>query len=281
MAVGNPAPPPLRRPRTSARQRLRAGVLDAYPSILLLAGLLLFWEFWVGYRDVQAYLLPAPSRVWDAFLEIRGTLLGHTRTTLGESVLGLAAAAVTGVALAVVIAFVPLVRRAIYPLLVITQTVPMIVLAPLFLIWFGFGIETKILVVALVGFFPIVVSTADGLITGPDSEMIALVRSMGASRVQVMRLVRIPAALPSFFAGLKIAAAYAVTGAVIGEWVGSSSGSGLGILINRASAAYRTDRIFVAIVVIALLSIALFAAVQVAARLSTPWMYAETRETSE
>lgn len=255
--------------------------MDSAPALVLIVALIAFWEFWVGYRDVKPYLLPAPSAIWQDFLEIRDTLPGHTWTTFQESVAGLLAAIVAGVSIAVLIASVPLFRRAIYPILVVTQTVPMIVLAPLFLIWFGFGIETKILVVALVGFFPIVVSTADGLITGADREMVALVRSMGANRIQVMRIVRIPAALPSFFAGLKIAAAYSVTGAVIGEWVGTSSGSGLGILINRARAAYLTDRIFVAIAVISLLSIVLFAAVQLAARLSTPWMFAENKEKSE
>lgn len=269
------------RGRTSLLTRLRHGGVQSLPAILLLVSLVAGWEAWVRVADLKPYLLPAPSRIWDAFLEVRGTLPGHTRTTFNESVAGLAAAAGVGVSLAIVIASVPLVRRAIYPILVVSQTIPMIVLAPLLVIWFGFGFMPKVLVVALVGFFPIVVSTADGLITGADREMVALVRSMGGTRLQILRIVRIPAALPSFFAGLKIAAAYAVTGAVIGEWVGSTSGSGLGILISRSQASYRVDRIFVAIAVISLLSIAFFAAVQLAARLSTPWMFAGTREDSK
>ena len=243
--------------------------------MLLLVALIGLWEVLVAVLDTQPYVLPAPSRIWRAFLGIRADLPRHTWTTLSESLLGLAFAAVIGVALATIIAGVPLVRRVLYPLLVVSQTIPMIVLAPLLIIWFGFGMTPKVIVVALVGFFPIVVSTVDGL-TGADADMVALVRSMGANRLQVLRYVRIPAALPAFFAGLKIAAAYAVTGAVIGEWVGASSG--LGIVITRSQASFRIDRVFVAIFVIAALSIALFAAVHLLARLTSPWMYAEQRE---
>ncbi len=250
-------------------------MFEYLPPVLLLVALIGLWEVLVAVLDTQPYVLPAPSRIWRAFLGIRADLPRHTWTTLSESLLGLGFAAVIGVALATIIAGVPLVRRVLYPLLVVSQTIPMIVLAPLLIIWFGFGMTPKVIVVALVGFFPIVVSTVDGL-TGADADMVGLVRSMGANRLQVLRYVRIPAALPAFFAGLKIAAAYAVTGAVIGEWVGASSG--LGIVITRSQASYRIDRVFVAIFVIALLSIALFAAVHLLARLTSPWMYAEQRE---
>jgi ABC-type nitrate/sulfonate/bicarbonate transport system permease component len=263
--------------------RVGAGVLIAarqlavqyLPPVLLLVVLLLVWEWWVRYYDVKPYLLPAPSRIWSAFLEIRGTLPHHTRVTLIESIAGLGVGIVVGVALAVVIASVPLVRRVLFPLLVVSQTIPMVALAPLLIIWFGFGLMPKVIVVALVGFFPIVVSTVEGL-TNSDPEMIGLVRSMGASRFQVMRYVRIPGAMPSFFAGLKIAAAYAVTGAVVGEWVAASDG--LGVVINRSRAAFRIDRVFVAITIISLASIALFGAVQLLARLASPWMYVRREE---
>jgi ABC-type nitrate/sulfonate/bicarbonate transport system permease component len=145
----------------------------------------------------------------------------------------------------------------------------------LLIIWFGFGMTPKVVVVALFGFFPITVSTVDGLL-GADRDMVGLVRSMGAGRIAVMRHVLIPSALPSFFAGLKIASAYAVLGAVIGEWVGASSG--LGIFITRAQTSFRVDRVFVAVIVIALVSIALFALVHIAARLATPWLYVEKEE---
>jgi ABC-type nitrate/sulfonate/bicarbonate transport system permease component len=133
----------------------------------------------------------------------------------------------------------------------------------------------KVLVVTVVGFFPIAVNTVEGLLTA-DPGMIELVRSLGGGRWQSLRLVRLPAALPAFFAGLKISATYAVLGAVIGEWVGASSG--LGLFITRAQASFRTDRVFVAVVVIATVSIGLFALAEALARLLLPWRYARTQE---
>lgn len=251
--------------------RRSLGVVQRYlPALVLLALLVAGWEAWVRVFDTRPYVLPAPSRIWRAFLEVRGTFPAHIRTTGTEAVYGLAWAAAVGVALAAIMATVPLVRRVLYPLLVISQTIPMVVLAPILIVGFGFDMTPKIVVVALVGFFPIVVSTVEGL-TGADREMVDLVRSMGANRLQVLRHVLIPWATPAFFSGLRIAAAYSVVGAVIGEWMGASSG--LGIYITRSQTAFRTDRVFVGIVLIALMSIALFVAVEILARLASPWMY--------
>ena len=255
-----------------ALRRLLAAYL---PALLLLVLIVGTWEAWVRAFHPKPYVLPAPSRIWDAFLQTRDVLPGHIRTTLAEALLGLAIAAAVGVALALAMATWPLVRRVLYPILVVSQTIPMVVLAPILIIWFGFGMTPKVIVVSLVGFFPIAVATVDGL-TGADREMLGLIRSMGGGRGAELRYVRIPAALPSFFAGLKIAAAYAVLGAVIGEWVGASSG--LGIYITRAQNSFRLDRVFVATVIVALVSIALFAVVQIAARLATPWMYIRQQE---
>jgi ABC-type nitrate/sulfonate/bicarbonate transport system permease component len=146
----------------------------------------------------------------------------------------------------------------------------MIVLAPLLAIWFGYGIEPKVVVVALVTFFPVLVGTTDALLRA-DRQMLALVRSMGAGRLQTLRYVMFPSAIPGFFAGLKIAAAYAVTGAVIAEFIGASSG--LGLYITRSHSAFRTDQVFVGIVLVALLSLALFAATHLANRLVAPWLF--------
>ncbi len=250
-------------------------VWEYAPAVLLFAALVGGWEAWVRVFDTKPYILPAPSRVWSAFLDVRGVLPGHIRTTVTEAVLGLIYGAVVGVVLAVLIASLPLVRRVLYPLLVVSQTIPMVVLAPLLIAWFGFGMTPKIVVVALIAFFPIVVSTAEAL-AGADAEMVGLVRSMGAGRLQVMRYVLLPSALPAFFAGLKIAAAYAVVGAVIGEWVGASSG--LGLFITRSQRSFRVDQIFVAVVVVALTSIALFGIVHLLARLVSPWMYVYEQE---
>ena len=241
------------------------------PALVLLAALVGLWELMVEVLDTRPYILPAPSAIWDVFAEKGHLFPAHIRTTAVEAIAGIGAAAAGGVILAVLIASIPIVRRVLYPIAVTSQTIPMIVLAPLLVVWLGLGIEPKVTVVGLVCFFPIVVSTVDGLASA-DREMVALVRSMGASRLEVLRHVLIPSAVPSFFAGLKIAAAYAVIGAIFGEWVGAQSG--LGIFILRSRSAYQTDQIFAAIVVIALLSIALFVAVHLLARVASPWKYA-------
>lgn len=258
-----------RHPLLSASTRgLRHAVTAYLPAATLLVLLVAGWELLVWVMDIRPYVLPAPSRIWDAFMGTREVLPAHTWTTLQEALIGITAGAGVGIALAALIASVALVRRVLYPLLIVSQTIPMIVLAPLLGIWFGLGLTPKVVVVALIAFFPVVVSTADALLRA-DRELISLVRSMGANRVQTLWHVLIPSAIPSFFAGLKIAAAYAIAGAVIAEWVGASSG--LGIYINRSTAAYRTDQVFVAVVIIALLSMALFAAVHILSRLAAPW----------
>ncbi len=252
-------------------RRTGAAALEYAPALVLLVALVGLWELMVQVLDTRPYILPAPSAIWDVFAEKGHLFPAHIRTTAVEAIAGIGAAAAGGVILAVLIASIPIVRRVLYPIAVTSQTIPMIVLAPLLVVWLGLGIEPKVTVVGLVCFFPIVVSTVDGLASA-DREMVALVRSMGASRLEVLRHVLIPSAVPSFFAGLKIAAAYAVIGAIFGEWVGAQSG--LGIFIIRSRSAYQTDQIFAAIVVVALLSIALFVAVHLLARVASPWKYA-------
>ncbi len=258
--------------RSRARWPFRALrlALEYLPVALVLVGLVGLWEVLVRVLDTKPYILPAPSKIWRAFVDTRGLLVDHTKTTAVEALAGLLFASIIGVVLAGVIAAVPFVRRVLYPILVVSQTIPMVVLAPLLIVWFGFGITPKVIVVALAGFFPIVVATVEGLLSA-DADMIGLVKSMGASRWQVTRYVYLPWAVPSFFAGLRIAAAYAVIGAVIGEWVGASSG--LGIFITRSQVSFRTDRVFVAIAVVALLSVAIFGAVHLLARVASPWRY--------
>ena len=247
---------------------LRRFVERSLPALALLVALGVAWEVGVRVMDVPAYLLPAPSAVWAAFLHLRPTLSGHVIATVTAATAGLVLAAVAGAALAVAITGLGLVRRVVYPLLVVSQTIPMIVLAPLLVAWFGFGLAPKVLVVALIGVFPIVVSTVDG-IDSADRDVVDLVRSMGADRVDLVRHVLVPTALPAFFAGLKIAAAYAMVGAVIAEWMGASAG--LGLLLTRSQASFRVDQVFVGIALIALVSIGLFTIVRLLGRLATPW----------
>jgi len=254
----------------SPPRRRRPPLFGRLAPLLLVAALLGVWQVWVTVGHVAVYLVPAPSRIAGALVSARGLLVGHLLTTTAEAVLGLLVGAGAGVLLAVAIASVGLLQRVLYPLLVASQTIPMVVLAPLLVLWFGYGLTPKVVVVALIVFFPVVVSTVGGL-AGADRELVDLVRSMGGSRRQVLRTVLFPAAVPAFFAGLRISSAYAVAGAVIGEWVGAESG--LGVFIDRARASYAVDRIFVAVLLIAVLSMALFGLVGLAARAASPWQY--------
>ena len=246
------------------------------PPIALIATLVGVWEVAVRLLDTPAYILPAPSEIILAAGDIGGLLPEHVLTTASEALLGIVIGAAAGVALAIAIWSNVTVRRVLYPLLVGSQTVPMIVLAPLLVLWFGLGLTPKVVVVVLIALFPVAVATVQGL-EGADDEQIDLLRSMGADQRQIMRIVLVPTALPGFFAGLRIAAAYAVAGAVIAEWVGASSG--LGLFITRSQASFRVDRVFVGVGVITLLSIALFGAVHVLARLASPWRFAADTDT--
>ncbi len=237
------------------------------PTLVVLAALGT-WEAWVRIRHVPDYVLPPPSRVARTAVDSWHLLPGHLGTTLLETVLGLVAGAAAGVGIALLVSGVPLARRSLGPLLVASQTIPMIVLAPLFAIVFGFGLTPKVVVVALITFFPVTISTVAGL-DGADDELVDLVRALGGRTGTVLRVVRGPAAVPSFVAGLRISSAYAVAGAVIAEGTGGSRG--LGFFITRSQSSFRVDRIILAVVVVAAISAALYGLVGLLGRLATPW----------
>ena len=218
------------------------------------------------------WLLPSPLDIVAALAGSGDLLLVHAATTLVETLLGLTVAFVLGVGLAVAMDRVPIARRAFYPVLVASQTVPVVAVAPLLTIWFGFDMLPKVIVVALVCFFPIVVGTFDGL-RSVDPDAIRLIRSMGASGWQLFGRVRWPAALPSLFSGTRIGVTYGVIGAIVGDWVGGSRG--VGIYMMRAADQLLTERVFAAIVVSSLLSVLLFLAVTIVERLVVPWQRRE------
>lgn len=260
------------RPTAPRRRPEWSTVLGWLVPLLALALGLLAWEVIVRLRDTPAWFIPKPTEVFRELVESRALIWGHTWTTLQEMLLGLALAFVLGVLLALAIASSRLVDRAVYPAIVASQAVPIIALAPILLIWFGYGMTPKVIVVVLTCFFPIVVSMVDGL-RAADADALALLRSMGASRWQLMRTVRIPAALPALFSGTRIAAAWSVIGALVGEWVGASSG--LGYLMTRSASQFQTPRLYAAVFVAAALGILLFALVALAERAALPWRRAE------
>ncbi len=242
-----------------------------FPAVAMVLALMLLWEFGVWLGGIAPWLLPAPSRIVRAGLESRSLLGEHTWQTIQETLLGFASALVLGVGLGVAIDLSPLLRRALYPLLVSSQTVPTVAIAPLLVIWLGYGIWAKVIVVMLVCFFPIVVNTADGL-RSADPELIALLRTMGASRWKVFWKVRLPGAMPMIFSGIKVGITYSVVGAILGEWVGASQG--LGVFMLRATNSFRTDWVFVSIALTAIMSLLLFGLVTVIERVSLSWYYA-------
>ncbi|MGI6368378.1 MAG: ABC transporter permease [Anaerolineae bacterium] len=244
------------------------------PPLALGMALLLLWQAATLYLNIQDWLLPSPLQILQAGWQARGVMGPHVWQTIQETVIGFALALLAGLTLGMSIDYSHWLRRALYPLLVLSQTVPVIAIAPLLVIWFGYGILPKVLVVGLVCFFPIVVSTADGL-RSADPDQIALLRTMGASRSDVFRLIRLPGALPSVFTGIKVGITYSVVGAIMGEWVGSSRG--LGVFMLRATNAFRTDWVFVSIAITAALSVLLFGLVNLVERILLGWYYASRR----
>jgi len=238
------------------------------PPLGALAAFVLLWQGYVSIKSQPAWLLPGPFLTLQTFWLKRGLLLENAAVTFYEAFLGLILAVLLAVLLAFLLTALPKLGQGVYPLLVASQVVPIIVLAPLFLIWFGYGLLPKILVVILICFFPIVINFFAGL-NAFDASALAFYRHMGASPLRLFFKVRLPGALPYFFGGLRVAAAYSVMGAVIGEW--QAAEKGLGRLITVAQDAYNAALVFAAILAIALLSGAIFGLVWLAERHFLRW----------
>ena len=244
------------------------------PPLVLVAALAAGWEAYVRVSGVSPLVLPAPSRILAQLWAFRADALTHLGPTMLEAALGLAIAVAFAIVVALAMDRFAVLERALAPILVASQTIPVVAIAPLFVLWFGFGIAPKVLVVVLVTFFPIVVALLRGF-AGVEAEASELFRSYAASSGQAQRLLRWPAALPSFFTGLRIAATYAVIGAVFGEYVGAREG--LGIWMQLSQNAFRTDLVFAAILLTAVVSVALYLGVGVLERLAIPWHVASRR----
>lgn len=237
------------------------------PFALLAAGVAA-WEAAARLGVAEDYLLPAPSEVARALVEDRDLLMPDAWVTAQEVLLGFAIAVVLGIALAVLLHLSPVLRQAVYPLVVASQAVPMIVIAPILVIWFGFGMAPKLIVIALICFFPIVVNTFDGL-QSVDREQVKMLQTLNASRSDVFRYLELPSSLPYLFSGARIAVAVAVIGAVFGELVGSDAGLGHAIQIGTAQ--LLTARVFAAVVILSVMAIGLFALVAALERWAVPW----------
>lgn len=243
------------------------------PFITIIA-LLILWESCVRIFRMPLYVLPAPSQVIAALVQDAGNLASHGLITVVEALAGMVIAFTLALALGVLMDAFPAFKQSVYPILVVTQTVPMIVLAPIFIIYLGFGLAPKILTVVLMCFFPIVISFVDGMAQVSPAYQ-NLLRSYGAKKTQIYRLAKIPAAMPSVISGLKVAATYSISGAVVGEWIASQAG--LGYYLLRVKNNYMLDKVFACVVVIILLSLMMNGLIRLIQNLWAPYMKTEKR----
>ena len=237
-------------------------------SGLLLAAFVGVWALVASLDSVDDLTLASPAETGRAFRDDWSLLMDNAWVTLYEVLLGLAIAIVAGLGAALAMHLSRTLRDAAYPLLVASQAIPIVVLAPILVLAFDYGIGPKLAIVALICFFPITVAALDGL-RSTDPEQLKLMRSFGASRLRTLRSVEAPAALPSFFSGLRIAATVSVIGAVFGEWAGADEG--LGRLVLLGNTQLQTPRVYAGIVILTLMAVALFALVTLAERIACPW----------
>ena len=233
------------------------------------------WEVYVDLGGADPLILPPPHAVATALYTDRGLLWSNFLVTAQEILLGIVVAAVAGLLLAVAVHFSTTLRQAMYPLLVASQAVPIPMVAPLLVLWLGFGIGPKLVVIALVSFFPIVVTTFAGL-ESVDPDLLKLMRTFDAPRKRTFRFVELPSALPGVLTGTKIAVVVAVIGAVFAEW--NSASAGLGFLFNQAEAQLLAPRAYAVVVILCVFAIALFGLLTLAERLAVPWAYGRRTE---
>jgi NitT/TauT family transport system permease protein len=255
--------------------RLRRLLAEAVVPTVTLLAVLLAWEAATRAFHIPNFVIPAPSAILGEGWAWRYRFLGHTWVTLYETLGGFALSMGVGVPLAVIIVYSPALRRALYPLIVLMQSVPKIAIAPVLLLVLGHGEFPKVIVAFLVAFFPVVVDTATGLAATPP-ELLDLSRSYRASAFKTFVKVRLPMAMPFIFAGAKVAITLSVIGAVVGEFVGSDEG--LGYVILSATSYWKTELAFSSMILLSLMAIVLFGAVELVERITCPWLASGTDE---
>jgi putative hydroxymethylpyrimidine transport system permease protein len=243
--------------------------MRALRPLIILAGLICLWQIVVSLSSVPPYILPSPIEVAAAWWRRADVILEHALLTAAEILLGLALGAFLGACSALSMAYFRPARRWLLPVLVISQAVPVFALAPLLVLWFGYGIASKVAMATLIIYFPVTAAFHDGL-RRTEPGWLDLARTMNASRASMLLHVRIPAALPALSSGLRVATAVAPIGAVIGEWVGSSAG--LGYLMLHANARMQIDLMFAALFTLAVLAVALYFTMDALLRRAMPWL---------
>lgn len=243
-------------------------IISKLAPFISIAFIFIIWLFVSEGGLVPAYMLPSPVDVLKAFVNDMPILLHHASITLQEAIYGL----IIGIIMAFVIATLmdrfPFIYKAVYPLLVITQTIPTIAIAPLLVLWLGFEMAPKIALVIITTFFPITISLLDGY-RSADIDAINLIRSMGGGRLKIFRYIKLPSAMNHFFSGLKVSASYAIVGAVISEWLGGFEG--LGVYMTRVKKAYAFDKMFAVIIFISIISLILMLGISLLRTVCMPW----------
>ena len=245
------------------------------PSVAAVAGLLVVWQLVCTIGLVPSYMLPSPLQVVQAFVSEIPALWENSIITLQEAFIGLILGVSVGFLAAVLMDAFEVLYKAFYPLLILTQTIPSVAIAPLLVLWFGYEMTPKIILIVISTFFPVTVGLLDGF-RSADRDAIGLLRSMGANRLQIFRYIKFPSALPQLFSGLRIAAAYSVVGAVISEWLGGFGG--LGVYMTRVKKAFAFDKMFAVIFLISGISLALMALVEYAQKKCMPYRHLDQKE---
>lgn len=248
------------------------------PSITAVAALLLLWQLVCSCGVIPTYMLPSPMKVLQAFVDELPLLWENSLITLQEAFIGLLLGVSVGFMVAVLMDAFDILYKAFYPLLIITQTIPSVAIAPLLVLWFGYEMTPKIVLIVISTFFPVTVGLLDGF-RSADQDAIGLLRSMGADRLQIFRYIKFPSALPQLFSGLRIAAAYSVVGAVISEWLGGFGG--LGVYMTRVKKAFAFDKMFAVIFLISAISLALMALVEFAEKKCMPYRQLDQKNQEE